>query len=67
MMGMGGFLAGAAGGWLHWRGKLFQVSSLEPLVLLTAAVLLVAVVMLACLAPARRAARIDPMLALRYE
>ena len=42
-------------------------SSRDPLILGTVTVLLIGVACLACLLPARRAAAVDPMDALRYE
>ena len=42
-------------------------SSRDPLILGGVTVLLLAVAVMACLAPARRAASIDPMAALRHE
>jgi len=47
----------------HW----VQSSSRDPLTLLAVAVLLVAIALLACFWPARRAANLDPMKALRTE
>ena len=44
---------------------LFQVSALDPLVLVLAAVMVLLLAVVACLQPAQRASAVDPMLALR--
>jgi putative ABC transport system permease protein len=46
---------------------LYKVSGADPVVFSIAVVMLVAISVLACYLPARRAARIDPMVALRYD
>jgi putative ABC transport system permease protein len=46
---------------------LYRVSGLDPLVFSVAPVLLAAVSLVACYLPARKASRIDPLIALRYE
>ena len=49
------------------RSLLYGVNAVEPLVFAASALLLIAVAVLAGLIPALRAARVDPMVCLRYE
>jgi putative ABC transport system permease protein len=55
--------------WLsrYLRNQLYAVSPLDPNVYVSVAALLAAVAIVACLIPVRRAIKIDPTVALRYE
>jgi putative ABC transport system permease protein len=65
-----GLAAGIAGAFAVGRilaSLLHEVKPGDPLIFAATAGLLAAVALLACSLPARRAARLDPMIALRYE
>jgi len=49
------------------RGMLFETSAADPLTFAAVALFLTCVAFLACYLPARRATRVDPLVALRYE
>jgi len=66
----GGLVMGLAGAWAVTRvlkNFLFEVTPADPLTFAAVSVLLTTVALLACYIPARRAAAIDPLVALRYE
>jgi ABC-type antimicrobial peptide transport system permease subunit len=47
--------------------QLYQVSAHNPALLIGSTLLLAAIALIACVVPARRAAHVDPMVALHYE
>ncbi len=67
VVGLGLGLIGAAAGTRVLGSMLFGVTTLDPVTFSGAAVLLASVAVVATWLPARRAARIDPMEALRHE
>jgi putative ABC transport system permease protein len=60
-------LLGALGLTHLLQGLLFEVGPTDPLTFVGVAAVLAAAAFLACYVPARRAARVDPMIALRAE
>ncbi len=46
---------------------LFQIGLIEPVTMTVVSAILIAVALTACYIPARRATRVDPTVALRYE
>jgi len=63
LLGLGGALALTR----LLKRFLFEVASTDPATYLAVSALLITVAALACFVPARRASRVDPLVALRYE
>jgi ABC-type antimicrobial peptide transport system permease subunit len=65
-----GIVIGSAGAFALTRwmtSLLFEVSATDSLTFIVTALLLTAIALLACYIPARRATRVDPLVALRNE
>jgi putative ABC transport system permease protein len=67
LFGVGAGLVGSLAAARLMSGLLYGVSPNDPATLLAVAALLVVVAFLACLVPAYRATRVDPIAALKYE
>jgi len=70
LLAMGGIAIGMAGSWVVTRflsSLLFGVRPTDPITFALVPLILVVVTLVACLLPARRATKVDPMVALRYE
>jgi len=70
LLAAGGIATGVAGAWVVTRfisSLLFGVRPTDPMTFALVPLLLAIVALVACLLPARRATKVDPVVALRYE
>jgi putative ABC transport system permease protein len=70
LLTLGGIAVGLIGAFIFGRSiasLLYNVSAADPVTFLGISLLLVSVALLSCYWPARRAARTNPLVVLRYE
>jgi len=67
LIGLGAGLIGSVALVKYLQSEVFQIPGTDPLSLTGVVVVLSAAAMLACLAPARRASKLNPMVALRHD
>ncbi len=67
VLGVGAGLVGSLMLTRFLQTMLFDIKATDPITCSSLATLLAAVALLACLIPAHRASRVDPLLALRHE